>query len=402
MLWGGYGLDLASYQGSSAGVLVDLGIPSGGGGDAADDTLHEIEGVVGSAFADALRGSDGANVLRGGGGADMVDGHWGDDALSGEAGDDLLFGGAGADRLDGGLGDDRLDGGEGDDVLDGGAGVDTASFRSTLLHNRPGVAADLASGTATDLAGGTAAGAAPVGSDRLAGIENLEGTFYADRLAGDGGANALKGAPGADVLEGRGGADRFVYGQNEGSYQPYDSPPGAADRILDFSPKQGDRIDLSAVDADAQAAGDQAFRFVGQAAFTAAGQVRFSKAAGDTVVEVNTDDATPGAEMRIEVDPLVNFQATDFVLWRRAGAAAGRRAGRRRRRKLQDRAPEARGHRSVTPAGRRSGSTPSSPRSTTRLGRRSRRAGRPTGARGGRTGRRRSPPRPAWTATTAS
>src|SRR5918992_763497 len=71
-------LDLASYQNSSAGVLVDLGIPSAGGGDAADDTLHEIEGVVGSAFADALRGSEGANVLRGGGGADMVDGHWGD------------------------------------------------------------------------------------------------------------------------------------------------------------------------------------------------------------------------------------------------------------------------------------------------------------------------------------
>ena len=305
VLWGGHGLDLASYQNSSAGVLGDLGIPSAGGGDATDDTLHEIEGVVGSAFADDLQGSDGANVLRGGGGADTVDGHWGDDALFGEAGGDLLFGGAG---------DDRLDGGEGDDVLDGGAGVDTASFRSTLLHNRPGVAADLASGTATDLASGTAAGAAPVGSDRLSGIENLEGTFYADRLAGDGGANALKGAQGADALEGRGGADRFVYGQNEDSYQPYDSPPGAADRILDFSPKQGDRIDLSAVDADAQAPGDQAFRFVGQAVFTAAGQVRFFKTGGDTVVEVNTDDAAPGAEMRIEIDPVVNFQATDFVL----------------------------------------------------------------------------------------
>jgi hypothetical protein len=32
------------------------------------------------------------------------------------------------------------------------------------------------------------------------------------------------------------------------------------------------------------------------------------------VIEVNTDDAAPGAEMRIEIDPLVNLQATDFVL----------------------------------------------------------------------------------------
>jgi Ca2+-binding RTX toxin-like protein len=314
VLWGGDGLDLASYQGSPARVQVNLGIPSAGGGDAADDTFHEIEGVVGSAFADDLQGSDGANVLRGGGGGDVVDGHWGDDALFGEAGDDLLGGSAGSDRLDGGLGDDRLDGGEGDDLLEGGAGVDTASFRSSHTHHRAGVAADLAGGTATDLAGGTAAGAAPVGSDRLSGIENLEGSYRDDRLAGDGGANALKGAPGADVLEGRGGADRFVYGQNEDSYQPYDSPPAAADRILDFSQKQGDRLDLSAVDADAQAAGDQAFRFVGQDAFTAAGQVRFFKAGGDTVVEVNTDDAAPGAEMRIELDPVVNLQATDFLL----------------------------------------------------------------------------------------
>jgi Ca2+-binding RTX toxin-like protein len=309
VLWGGYGLDLASYQASPVGVQVNLGIPSAGGGDAAGDTLHEIEGVVGSAFADDLYGNDGANVLRGGGGDDVVNGHWSDDALFGEAGDDRLGGSAGVDRLDGGLGDDRLDGGEGDDLLEGGAGVDTASFQSTLLHNRPGVAADLASGMATDLTSGTPAGAAPVGHDRLSGIENLEGTRYADRLAGDGGANALKGAQGADVLEGRGGADRFVYGQNNDSYQRYDSPPGAPDRILDFSSKQGDRIDLSAIDADGRA-----FQFIGQDAFTAAGQVRFFKAAGDTIVEVNTFDATAGAEMRIEIDPVVNFQATDFVL----------------------------------------------------------------------------------------
>ncbi|HET9541398.1 MAG TPA: hypothetical protein VFQ46_12420, partial [Candidatus Limnocylindria bacterium] len=178
-------------------------------------------------------------------------------------------------------------------------------------HHHAGVTADLASGTA--------ASAAPVGSDRLSGIENLEGTSYADRLAGDGGANALKGAQGADVLEGRGGADRFVYGQNNDSqnndsYPTYDSSPGAPDRILDFSRNQGDRIDLSAVDANAQVTGDQAFQFIGQDAFTAAGQVRFFKAAGDTVVEVNTDNAAAGAEMRIEIDPVVNFQATDFVL----------------------------------------------------------------------------------------
>jgi hypothetical protein len=32
------------------------------------------------------------------------------------------------------------------------------------------------------------------------------------------------------------------------------------------------------------------------------------------VVEANTDDAVPGAELTIRIDPLVKFQATDFVL----------------------------------------------------------------------------------------
>ena len=158
-----------------------------------------------------------------------------------------------------------------------------------------------------DLAAGTAQGGY-VGSDHLAGIENLEGSRSDDRLAGDDRANALAGGQGADALEGRGGADRFVYGQD------YESRPAAADRILDFSHKQGDRIDLAAVDANDQVLGNQAFQFVGQAQFTGAGQIRFFQQDGDTVVEANSTDATAGAEMRIVLDPLVSLQATDFVL----------------------------------------------------------------------------------------
>ena len=65
---------------------------------------------------------------------------------------------------------------------------------------------------------------------------------------------------------------------------------------------------------DGQVSGDPAFLFVGQAQFTGAGQVRFFQQGGDTVVEANTDDSAPGAELRIVLDPLVNLQTTDFVL----------------------------------------------------------------------------------------
>ena len=281
-LWGGYGFDYASYQASASpeGVYVLLSYVDGTDfGDASGDRLYSIEGVIGSTFGDFLQGSDGVNVLRGGDG---------DDILSSLAGDDILWGESG---------NDRLEGGAGNDVLEGGAGSDTAYF--SLGMGGTGVVADLASGTAHG---------DYIGSDRLAGIENLEGSQWSDRLAGDGGANALKGAMGADTLEGRGGADRFVYAQT------YDSRPAAPDLILDFSRKQGDKIDLSGLDANDWGPGDPAFQFIGQGQFTAAGQVRFFKAGGDTVVEANTTDAAAGAELQIVLDSAVNLHATDFVL----------------------------------------------------------------------------------------
>ena len=47
---GGDGLDAADYSGSAAGVTVVLGGAAGVGGDAAGDTLFNIENAVGSAF----------------------------------------------------------------------------------------------------------------------------------------------------------------------------------------------------------------------------------------------------------------------------------------------------------------------------------------------------------------
>ena len=279
VLWGGYGLDLASYKGSPAGVTVFLNTSFGSatGGDGTGDILHEIEGAIGSAYGDFLLGDDQRNVFRG------------------EAGTDRLIGLAGNDRLEGGGGNDNLNGGAGNDELLGDAGIDTAYFNGS------------AGFVVADLATGTASGGPDVGSDSLAGIENLDGTIYNDRLAGNAGANRLRGIEGADELVGRGGADRFGYGYTE------ESTPTAPDRIRDFSRSQGDKIDLADIDANEQASGEQGFAFIGQKQFSAAGQLRFFQQDGDTFVQANTD-GTSGAEMTIRIDPLVSFQATDFVL----------------------------------------------------------------------------------------
>jgi Ca2+-binding RTX toxin-like protein len=87
-------------------VIVDLSKTIQTGGDASGDRLSSIQGVLGSAFNDILKGSAGQNALRGGGGNDTLFGNAGDDRLYGEAGQDAINVGAGKDRVSGGPGAD--------------------------------------------------------------------------------------------------------------------------------------------------------------------------------------------------------------------------------------------------------------------------------------------------------
>lgn len=118
------------------------------------------------------------------------------------------------------------------------------------------------------------------GMDHLygdAGNDILLGGAGNDRLYGGDGADTLAGGSGADRLEGGGGADTFRFGAAE-------STDAARDSIVDFLGASGDRIDLSQIDAKTSAIGDQAFAFIGSAAFTGAGQLRYSGGvlSGDT------------------------------------------------------------------------------------------------------------------------
>ena len=80
---GGDGIDTVSYAQESGAVSVSLftGLT---GGQAAGDTLLNIENVIGTAFADTLTGNSSANLLIGGGNADTLNGDWGNDILVGD------------------------------------------------------------------------------------------------------------------------------------------------------------------------------------------------------------------------------------------------------------------------------------------------------------------------------
>jgi Ca2+-binding RTX toxin-like protein len=305
---GGSGSDFANYQGSGTSVAVDLLNNTAAFGDAQGDTLIGIENLYGSSYGDILTGDNGRNIIGGELGNDTLAGNGGDDALAGEGGSDYIegddgndriaggdgidrmlgnagndsidggadqdeaFGDAGDDSLTGGLGDDYLEGGDGNDILEGGAGadnltgglgIDTASYASSAA----GVAVVLGGASS----GGDAAG------DTFSSIEQVIGSAQADSITGDASSNTLwgmagddllTGAGGADVLKGGAGNDRFAY------TDVTDSTVAAAgrDTVMDFT--TGDKIDLSAIDADGDGLnGNTAFTF-GTGAFTAAGQIR--------------------------------------------------------------------------------------------------------------------------------
>jgi Ca2+-binding RTX toxin-like protein len=285
---GGAGIDAVRYDTSPAGVHIDLTLNTAGGGDAEGDSFNSIETIIGSRFNDTMIGDAGANTLEGGGGIDALFGRDGNDTLDGgEAhdfltggrGNDVLHGGADNDLLWGNAGNDTLDGGTGADVLAGGAGVDTADYSASFAA----VTVDLSTGTGH---GGDAEG------DRLYSIENVIGSAFDDTLIAGTAGNRLVGGAGADT---------FVFKTIA------DSPLGAPDTIADFSSAQFDQIDLSAIDANSNVAGDQAFFYIGADAFShTAGELRFANhlLQGDV-----NGDGVADFSIRVNADSL---EATDF------------------------------------------------------------------------------------------
>jgi Ca2+-binding RTX toxin-like protein len=149
------------------------------------------------------------------------------------------------------------------------------------------------------------------GNDTLlgqGGNDTLNGASGVDTLKGGDGNDTLRGGADKDYLSGGTGADHFVYNANA------DSSFGATNRdvVKDFSHAEGDKIDLSAIDANANASGDQAFAFH-SGAFTAAGQVHMSYANGNSYVEANTS-GNGGVDIQIELTGNHVLTASDFIL----------------------------------------------------------------------------------------
>jgi Ca2+-binding RTX toxin-like protein len=173
--------------------------------------------------------------------------------------DQVIIGGDGNDNLTGGNGHDYIEGGGGDDVLRGQNGNDVL-----------------------------------IGGDGN------------DKLFGGNGDDVLFGGMGTDILNGGRGKDTFVWTDIA------ESRPGAGRDIIEDFTQGEDKIDVSRIDAIAGGAND-AFVFIGTAAFTAAGQLRQFESGKGTIIEGDvTGDGK--ADFQIAVHTQVLLSQEDFVL----------------------------------------------------------------------------------------
>jgi VCBS repeat-containing protein len=99
---GGAGVDLLDFSDATSGInltLVQSGSATSVDVGLGGDNYKNMEGIVGTAFADTLNGSTSNDVLIGGAGNDIINGNAGNDRIEGGAGQDTMSGGLGADTF---------------------------------------------------------------------------------------------------------------------------------------------------------------------------------------------------------------------------------------------------------------------------------------------------------------
>ncbi|MCC7425492.1 MAG: S8 family serine peptidase [Alphaproteobacteria bacterium] len=363
--------DIADYAGAAAGVTVSLAVagPQDTGG-AGTDTLNGIERLYGSAHNDSFTGDGGANEIVAFAGDDWLDGGAGADGMYGGLGNDTyiidnagdiaadpfnggtdivfasvthtlsanienltltgagaitgngnalantIIGNGAANTLYGAAGDDILDGAGGSDFLYGGTGNDTfhVDVYNEVVSDTGGTDIIFAAANYSFYNRPTIENLTLTGSGGFYGVGNalantITGNAGNNTLYGRDGADTLIGGIGADILWGDGGADIIRYLSLAESTFAF----AGRDVIGGFNASLGDRIDLSAIDADATLGGDQAFVWIGNGLFTGPGQLGYTQSGSEVLVRVNVDaDLTSDMLIRVAGHP-AGISPTAFI-----------------------------------------------------------------------------------------
>lgn len=344
VLNGAAGNDTVSYTYATLGVSINLTIAtaqatSGSG----SDTLIDIENIAGSNYNDSLIGNSLNNALNGLAGADkMIGGNGSDIYYIDNSGDvisetnaDATLGGkdlvnsylsaytlgsnienlrllsSGAANGTGNTLNNTIYAGSGNNLIDGGAGSDLLAYTYANL----GITLNLGLNSAQATGGS--------GSDTIRNFESISGSNYVDKLTGNGAANNLYGNAGNDILDGGAGNDLLSGGAGTDQLSGgsgadrfdfdtlTDSGLGALrDVIKDFKLGDGDKIDLSTLDANIATSSNEAFTFIGTNAFSsnASGQLRFSNG-----ILYGSVDADTSAEFEIQLVGVSSFSSSALI-----------------------------------------------------------------------------------------
>lgn len=356
---GGEGVDTVALQGAYGGGIV-----------LADTTLTSIESIsllsgsntsfgdtAGNLYSYAITTRD-ANVAAGtqlklNGGNLRAGENFTFNGSAESNGTFLIYGGNGTDAFIGGAGNDIFFfAGDGrlalGDTLQGGGGYDALILRGDYVLDFSGAAWNgaftglenltLSSSTDTRYArggsdfdyqitwndsflgagqtmtvngGGLVAGETMNfdGSNETNGMFRLFGGAGDDVLHGGSGNDVIYGGLGADTMYGHGGNDTFRFDSTA------QSNSAGRDGIQDFT--LGDMIDLTKIDANALVVGDQAFTFIGNAAFgNHAGELRYENVAGPIwLIQGDTDgNGVSDFELIMVVADSDPITASDFFL----------------------------------------------------------------------------------------
>jgi len=138
----------------------------------------------------------------------------------------------------------------------------------------------------------------------------LRGRHGNDVLIGRGREELISGGPGDDLLEGRDGNERLRgdAGADFFRFTQADMEAGEVDRILDFSPEQGDRLGINAVLGLSNSLSGEGWSYIGSDSFDgSAGQLRFDN--GLLQGDLNGDSR---ADLQIRLDGISTFN-TDWI-----------------------------------------------------------------------------------------
>lgn len=280
-----------------------------------------VNHIIGGRNSDTVTALDGGNYIDAGDGANSITSGGGDDTLLSGKGADTIIAGGGIDRI-------TLRGGA--DTVDAGAGIDrlVIDYSAMTTDVTGGVASgNLGSGYVGHFGDVAVSTIDFEGSEQFtiatgAGNDSLTTGDGADVLRSGSGNDVLKGGGGGDKLSGGGGNDRLFAGLGvdhlTGGKQAdvfvfltiEEAGSGKQRDVIGDFVSGVDRINLSAIDANANRNGDQSFIFIGNDDFSSrAGELHLKNGvvSGDT-------DGDGRADFAIELANLSDMTRADFLL----------------------------------------------------------------------------------------